>query len=62
VFAQLYGHVLGAARRDPEVCGLRLYVDADNHAAMAVYLKSGMADAHYRVYEVDFRRAAQTPG
>lgn len=62
VFAKLYGHVLGEARRDPEVCGLRLYVDEDNHAATAVYLRSGMTDAHYRVYEVDFRRAADAPG
>jgi GNAT superfamily N-acetyltransferase len=55
VFARLYAHVLDVARRDPDVCGLRLYVDDDNTAASAVYERLGMDDAGYRVYEVDFR-------
>jgi GNAT superfamily N-acetyltransferase len=55
VFSQLYGHVVAEARRDPEVCGLRLYVDARNERAATVYRALGMRDAGYRVYEVDFR-------
>jgi ribosomal protein S18 acetylase RimI-like enzyme len=55
VFARLYSHVLDEARRDPEVCGIRLYVDERNAAATAVYERLGMQDAGYRVFEVDFR-------
>ena len=55
VFARLYAHLVDEARRDPEVCGLRLYVDVDNAAATAVYEHLGMDDAGYRVFEVDFR-------
>jgi GNAT superfamily N-acetyltransferase len=55
VFARLYAHVVDEARRDPEVCGLRLYVDRSNERAIAVYQRLGMADAGYRVFEEDFR-------
>ena len=55
VFARLYAHVLSEAQRDPEVCGIRLYVDHRNTAATAVYERLGMHDAGYRVFEVDFR-------
>ncbi len=54
VFKSLYGHVLSEARRDPEVCGLRLYVDQRNDNAIAVYERSGLLDAGYRVYELNF--------
>src|SRR4051812_26727090 len=33
VFRGLYEHVLAAARQDPAVIGLRLYVERENHAA-----------------------------
>jgi GNAT superfamily N-acetyltransferase len=55
VFSQLYAHLLDAARRDPDVCGLRLYVDRANDHATAVYERLGMRDSGYRIYEVDFR-------
>ncbi|MFO0333612.1 MAG: GNAT family N-acetyltransferase [Pseudomonadota bacterium] len=58
VFSLLYRHVLAAARRDPEVCGLRLYVEYDNGRAQAIYRHLGMVDAGYRVLEEDFRRGA----
>ncbi len=56
VFSRLYRHVLDAARRDPEVCGLRLYVEHGNDAAQAIYRHLGMSEAGYRVLEDDFRR------
>jgi ribosomal protein S18 acetylase RimI-like enzyme len=62
VFARLYAHLLTEARRDPEVCGLRLYVDDDNTAAAAVYERLGMDDAGYRVFEVDFRLEGRGDG
>ena len=54
VFRALYDHVLGAARADDGVCGVRLYVDHDNTRAQAVYEAIGMDASHYRFYEVDF--------
>jgi GNAT superfamily N-acetyltransferase len=45
---------LARAQGDPRVVGIRLYVDQNNHAAMAVYRALGMDQAHYHVYETDF--------
>jgi ribosomal protein S18 acetylase RimI-like enzyme len=55
VFSRLYGHLRDSAQRDPEVCGLRLYVEHDNAAAIALYHRLGMQESGYRVLEVDFR-------
>jgi ribosomal protein S18 acetylase RimI-like enzyme len=54
VFRKLYEHVLERARNDPEVCGLRLYVDHENERAQAVYRQLGMHAARYRFFELDF--------
>src|SRR5262249_7846778 len=54
VFRGLYGHVLERAHANPEVCGLRLYVDHENARAQAVYRALGMHEARYRFFEVDF--------
>ncbi len=54
VFAKLYRDVESRARQ-ANACGLRLYVENDNQAAMATYLQLGMHDAHYRVLEQSFR-------
>lgn len=58
VFSKLYRHVHDLAQRDPEVCGLRLYVEHENDAAQAVYRHLGMRESGYRVFEVDFRGRA----
>jgi len=55
VFSRMYAYLLEAAKRDPEVCGVRLYVDVRNDRAAAIYRSIGMKDAGYTVYEVDFR-------
>src|SRR5579885_3015090 len=39
VFRALYDHVSRAAREEPGVIGLRLYVERDNVAAQQAYLK-----------------------
>lgn len=36
---------------DPELAGLRLYVDRGNTSAIAVYEKVGMTREHYHLYE-----------
>lgn len=53
VFRALYRHLEQLLRDTPGVVGLRLYVEADNLAAQQTYLRCGMADAGYRVMEVD---------
>lgn len=57
VFRALLEHIMGMAHQDPEVCGVRLYVDLDNKAAQKVYERTGLPLAHYEMREVDFHRA-----
>jgi len=54
VYRALYSHILETARRTPDVCGIRLYVDQSNTRAARVYETLGMDAAHYNMYEVDF--------
>jgi GNAT superfamily N-acetyltransferase len=51
VFRSLYQHVHDAARADPSVVGLRLYVERDNHAAQQTYQRLGMGPTSYLVFE-----------
>lgn len=51
VFRNLYEHVYQAACREPEVIGLRLYVEHNNQVAQQTYLQLGMEEAGYRVFE-----------
>ena len=51
VFRSLYQHVADAARRDPEVIGLRLYVERENHAAQRTYRDLGMEALTYLMME-----------
>lgn len=54
VYRALYDHVLGEARKDPSICGVRLYVETNNTRAQSTYRAMGMQKAHYELYEVDF--------
>src|SRR5262249_28030712 len=47
VFRALYQHVSDAARADPEVIGLRLYMERDNDTARQTYPRLGMAPTEY---------------
>ncbi len=51
IFRALYEHVHATAVADPEVIGIRLYVEKDNHAAQKVYERLGMERSGYLVYE-----------
>jgi len=51
VFTALYRHVESMAAAEPDVCGLRLYVDNDNHRAQRTYESLGMAKTGYQVME-----------
>jgi ribosomal protein S18 acetylase RimI-like enzyme len=51
VFRALFEHVVEAAKRDPEVIGLRLYVERDNELAHQTYEKLGMVWTSYLLME-----------
>lgn len=51
IFRALYEHVLNAARADPEVVALRLYVERGNEKAQQTYLRLGMAWTGYGLME-----------
>ena len=54
VFRRLYEFVKELALESGEVCGLRLYVEKDNTAAQQTYLKLGMEETPYKMYEAMF--------
>lgn len=51
VFRRLYNHIRDQARSDPDVIGLRLYVEERNLPAQETYRALGMAPGGYHVYE-----------
>lgn len=55
VFRGLFQHVEKLARSRRDVCGLRLYVEKNNHRALAAYERLGMKQTHYDIYETSFR-------
>ena len=51
VFRRLYEHVRQLASQSPDVIGLRLYVERDNHPAQQTYAQLGMETTGYLVLE-----------
>ena len=51
VFRTLYQHVLDAARSEPDVIGLRLYVEHENVRAQQTYRSLGMSQTGYLLFE-----------
>ena len=56
IFRALYQHVHETVQSDPGVCGLRLYVEKDNHSARTTYERLGMHTTHYLIHELEFPR------
>jgi GNAT superfamily N-acetyltransferase len=56
VFKLLFEEVKQQARKDEEVCGLRLYVEHTNHTAQRAYSALGMEETGYRLFEIEFNR------
>lgn len=54
VFSALYRHVESLARQDPQVCGIRLYVENENERAQRTYKSLGMNMTDYRVMQSMF--------
>ena len=51
IYAALYGHIRAKVADDPNIRGIRLYVDNRNKPAQEVYARLGMEGEHYRVFE-----------
>ncbi len=56
IFKALYQRIQTMAKDHPNVCGLRLYVDRENHKAQETYHRMGMEETNYVLYEEEFRR------
>jgi ribosomal protein S18 acetylase RimI-like enzyme len=54
VFRRMHQTVMAAAKTNPNVCGVRLYVEGNNNAAQAVYRKVGLTPSSYAIFETDF--------
>jgi len=57
VFRALFNRLRQDAEADPDVVGLRLYVEEHNHHAHKTYLNLGLAQAGYVVMEKMHRRS-----
>jgi len=51
VFKKLYEFIKEKALHDSNVCGFRVYVKTSNHSAQSAYIKVGMKETYYQVYE-----------
>lgn len=54
VFSSLYQYVSDLAKKEEEVCGIRLYADKENERAIRTYLRLGMIETDYRLLEEEF--------
>ncbi|MCX5723464.1 MAG: GNAT family N-acetyltransferase [Nitrospirae bacterium] len=54
VFRRMHETVMASAKTSQNVCGVRLYVEASNQAAQAVYRRVGLAPSSYAIFETDF--------
>jgi len=54
VFSALYKHIRTLAKKQADVCGIRLYVFHTNDQAQQTYRKLGMSHGEYVLCEEDF--------
>ncbi|MBF0289830.1 MAG: GNAT family N-acetyltransferase [SAR324 cluster bacterium] len=54
VFSQMYTHIRNLANQQEDICGLRLYVENNNHAAQTTYHHLGMLKTNYGMFEEEF--------
>ena len=54
VFRLILDRATEEIRKNPDVVGLRLYVENENSRAQAVYERTGFKDPHYKVLEKIF--------
>ncbi len=56
VFRALFRYLQELARKEKSVCGLRLYMHADNAVARKSYERLGMKQTRYEVFEMDLEK------
>ncbi|WP_413936337.1 GNAT family N-acetyltransferase [Nitrospira sp. BLG_1] len=61
VYRAMHEHIAARAKMDPQVCGIRLYVEYRNHDAQTVYQRVGLSPSVYTIYEEDFILGPQRP-
>lgn len=54
VYRAMHQHVLREAKERTDVCGIRLYVERENHGAQQAYHRMGLSPSAYQVFEEDF--------
>src|SRR5262245_7657671 len=54
VYRFMHNQIVAQARANANECGIRLYVEQDNHTAQTVYKRVGLVRSVYQVYEQDF--------
>lgn len=54
VLRSMHDYIMAETRARPDVCGVRLYVEAGNTTAQAAYERVGLSASTYRVFERDF--------
>jgi len=52
IFRKFYAAALETAR-ESGACGIRLYVEKDNHSAQKLYSDLGMTETHYKIFEAN---------
>lgn len=51
IFKEMYYYIQNMVNEDPELVGIRLYVEKKNTKAQKVYEKLGMNNDHYELFE-----------
>lgn len=54
IYSALHHWVRSAALADRDACGIRLYVERENHSAQATYRALDMTQTNYRLFEEEF--------
>jgi|DewCreStandDraft_4_1066084.scaffolds.fasta_scaffold65989_3 GNAT superfamily N-acetyltransferase len=54
VFRRMHESVLASAKSRPDVCGVRLYVEAKNVVAQEAYRRVGLTPSSYALFEKEF--------
>jgi len=54
IYKKMYNYLLDLTKKDKTFKGIRLYVDKSNSQAQGVYLKLGMGQDHYQLFEYLF--------
>ena len=60
VFRALFRHLRQRAAERSDICGLRLYVENENHRARSTYERLGMQRTSYHIYEVEWPNAPRS--